>query len=154
MNLRRERAVTAAMLRHRIPNRRRQRGYSLIEIVAAFVVLALGMSLAMQSVAGSVRQARIAAERTEAALLAQSLLDAAGVGERLQEGETEGNWDDRYDWTLRVEPLLLEEFDQGGGISSVPAELMRLELDVRWGQDGRRSARFVTLRALTPDPGQ
>jgi general secretion pathway protein I len=131
----------------------RQRGYSLIEIVAAFAILALGLALAMQSVGGSLRQARNAADQTEAALLAQSLLDTAGVGERLEPGETDGRFDDRFAWTLRVEPFELEEISAVGGITQVPVELMRLELEVRWGEGGRRSARFATLRALTPSQG-
>lgn len=129
----------------------RQRGYSLIEIVAAFVVLALGMAIAMQSVTAALRQARNAADQTEAALLAQSLLDAAGVGKRLEAGEESGEYDDRFEWTLRVAPYELEEFDVLGGMSPVAVELMRLELEVRWAE-GRRSARFATLRALTPGP--
>jgi len=138
------------MLQHSPPPKR-QRGYSLIEIVAAFVVLALGMAIAMQSVTGALRQARHAADQTEAALLAQSLLDAAGVGKRLEAGEDSGRFDERFDWTLRVEPYELEGMDPMGLLNPVPVELMRLELEVRWAE-GRRSARFVTLRALTPGP--
>lgn len=146
-----DRVVRRPMRRPFPPIPTRQRGYSLIEIVAAFVVLALGMSIAMQSVTGALLQARNAADQTEAALLAQSLLDAAGVGKRLEPGEESGEYDERFEWTLRVEPYELEEFAALDGLSPVAVELMRLELEVRWAE-GRRSARFATLRALTPGP--
>ncbi len=145
------RAVRRPMRRHSHNYHHRQGGYSLIEIVAAFVVLALGMAIAMQSVAGALRQARNAADQTEAALLAQSLLDAAGTGKRLEAGEQEGDYEERFQWTLRVEPYELEELNLIDGLTAAPVELMRLELEVRWAE-GRRSARFVTLRALTPGP--
>ena len=55
---------------------RRQAGFTLIEIVVAFSILAVGLGIAMQIATGAMRQSRSAADYTEAALYAQSLLDA------------------------------------------------------------------------------
>jgi general secretion pathway protein I len=159
------RAVTCAMpanraVVRRLPNRSahgavRTRGFTLIEIVVSFAILALGLGIAMQIAGGAMRNARQAEERTEAALYAQSLLDAAGIGERLEEGESNGDFGDRYRWTLSVTPFEIEvandvPFDP----ALAPVQLYRLELVVTWGRAPReQEARFVTLRALTPDPG-
>lgn len=136
------------------PPQRRARGFTLIEIIVAFTILALGLGLAMQIATGAMRNATRAAERTEAALYAKSLLDGAGVGERLEEGESSGDFGDDYRWTLSVTK---HEVEQEGpnpiDPTMSPVQLYRLELRVEWGQAPRlQQARFVTLRALTPDP--
>ena len=80
----------------------------------------------------------------------QSLLDNVGVGERLEEGDSDGEFDDRFRWTLHTEPYEIEtETPMEAGIA--PVELFRIELVVSW-QRGKNTqeARFTTLRALTP----
>ena len=133
----------------------RARGFTLIEITIAFTVLALGLGIAMQIATGAMRNARVAAERTEAALYAQSMLDGAGVGERLELGQSSGDFNDDFRWTLTVEEheVVLEDAQNGIDPSMAPVQLYRLELVVTWGRERQREqeARFVTLRALTPD---
>lgn len=147
----------AAVARRRIaasPAGTRKRGFTLIEIVVAFSILALGLGLALQIAAGAMRNARQAAQRTEAALHAQSLLDTVGVGERLEEGESSGEFDDDYRWSLSVTPFEVET-DAASPLEPAQAQvaLYRLELIVNWGpREAEREASFVTLRALTPDP--
>ena len=159
----------------RFARRGTARGFTLIEIVAAFAILALGLGLTMQMVAGSLRQTRQAADRTEASLWAKSLLDTVGVGERLVPGEQSGAFTDDIDWVLRVDPYEPNEIidvptqsavagalsgamagQPGDGMLSdaiPPVELLRLELVVSWGPQRRSQARFVTLRALRPEIG-
>lgn len=133
---------------------RRARGFTLIEIVVAFTILALGLGITMSIATGAMRNARVAAQRTEAALYAKSLLDSAGVGERLEEGQQSGEFGDDYRWTLEV---ARQEVEVDGPTAVDPAmspvQLYRLDLRVEWGE-GRteQAAHFVTLRALTPDP--
>lgn len=131
----------------------RQRGFTLIEIVVAFTILALGLGIAMQIAAGAMRNARQAATRTDAALYAQSLLDTVGVGERLEEGGSSGEFDDRFRWELDAQKYEVEsETPIEPGMA--PVQLYRLELRVTWEASGKQQeARFTTLRALTPDGG-
>lgn len=134
----------------RVGRVRGARGFTLIEIVVAFSILAVGLGIAMQIATGAMRQARSASDYTEAALYAQSLLDNVGVGERLEEGDSSGEFDDRFRWSLHTEPYEIPtDTPLEAGIA--PVELYRLELLVQWQRGrGEQEARFVTLRALTP----
>ena len=125
----------------------------MIEIVVAFAILALGLGIAMQIAGGAMRNARNAATRTDAALYAQSLLDGVGVGERLEEGGSSGDFDEKFHWDLDAQKYEIEtQTPIEPGLA--PVQLYRLELRVTWDVGGKeQEARFTTLRALTPDPG-
>jgi general secretion pathway protein I len=159
---------------------RHARGFSLIEMVAAFLVFALAVAMLMSILTSSLRATRQSADYTQAALRAQSLLDAVGVGVRLEEGRSSGDFGDGFRWELEVAPAdatAIEPPPQqspqpgmpagpgqaapaqttpaGELVPASPVDLYDVVLDVFWGSPGReRTARFVTLRALNPDPKQ
>lgn len=58
----------------------RQRGYTLIEVLVAFSVLALGLTLLLGTLSGATRQVRWSADAGRAALHAQSLIAQAEIG--------------------------------------------------------------------------
>jgi general secretion pathway protein I len=109
-------AVRHAVKRQQpLAGRRHARGFSLIEMVAAFLVFAIGMGVLMQILATSMHSARRSSDYTMAALWAQSRLDVVGVGEPIEEGQSSGRFDDTYAWTLdihEVDPLAIEALAQ------------------------------------------
>lgn len=131
---------------------RRQHGYSLIEVIVAFALLALALTLLLGTLSGASRQVRWSADAGRAALHAQSLLDTVGVGEPLQPGSREGEFDDgRYRWSLRVapwtEPVPAATPQAPGG-----DRLLELVLTVRWGEGGpRERLRLQSLRLVPAD---
>ncbi len=132
---------------------RRQRGFSLIEMLGAFVVFAIGFSVMMEITSSSLRNARRAAEQTDAALWAQSIIDAAGVDAKLEAGASSGKFDQKYRWDMQVTewepPSEAARFE-----GAAPLELYRIELVVRWGpSQNERSSKFVTVRAVQPGVG-
>ena len=135
--------------RHAAPRSQSQAGFTLLEVVAAFSILALGLAMAMQAASGAMTQSRIAAEQTHAALLAQTVMDTLGAVEPLEEGDYRGEFDDGYRWHASVTPYELQE--QADDLSNLAQaiELFRVDLEVEW-QRGERpvSARFSTLRAM------
>jgi general secretion pathway protein I len=137
-------------------SRTNQRGYTLIEVVVAFALLALGMTLLLGTLSGAARQVRWSADAGRAALHAQSLLDQAGVGESLQPGRREGELDNgRYRWSLEVVPYTdIAQATQAGIDPSAP-QLMRLVLSVQWREGGpRERLQLQSLRLVMPDPTQ
>ncbi|MEO8672535.1 MAG: prepilin-type N-terminal cleavage/methylation domain-containing protein [Tahibacter sp.] len=140
--------VRARLQRRTFANR--QSGFSLIELVAAFVIFALGFGVLMQILTASLRNASVSGDYTQAALWAQSKLDVEGVGERLKEGHSVGKFDDGYRWELDINRYKSPDAppDLQGGEQ---IELYRLDLNVVWGGRNSRNAHFVTLRSMLPD---
>ena len=69
---------------------RSQRGLSLIEVLVAFVVLALTLGVILQIFSGGLRNARLSDAYTRALLLAETRLEAEGSEQALVPGETAG----------------------------------------------------------------
>jgi general secretion pathway protein I len=128
----------------------RQRGFSLIELVAAFVIFALGFGVLMQILTVSIQTTRRSADYTQAALWAQSKLDVIGIGEKLEEGRESGRFDKDYRWNIDIAKYQPPDAKQD--IESFQAiDLYRVDLEVTWGGRPSHSAHFVTLRSAMPD---
>jgi general secretion pathway protein I len=141
----------------------RQRGFTLIELVAAFVIFALGFGILLQILGGSLHTTAQSIDNSKAAMWAQSLLDTQGIGEPLQEGASSGRFDDQYSWQMRVsryDPPPVQTTVPNIGSTNAnglltpanpPLDLFQLELVVSWGnQFLTHRARFATVRAMNP----
>ncbi len=85
--------------------KRRARGFTLLEVIIAFALLGLALTLLLGSLSGGAKQVRDAELRTRAVLHAQSLLAETGVASPLQAGSRQGDWEQgRYHWELQVQP--------------------------------------------------
>ena len=136
-----------------------QRGFTLIELIAAFVIFALGFGVLLQILGGALHTTRQSAEYTQAALWAQSLLDTQGIGEPLNEGGSSGQFDDTYSWQLNVmryqPPPVVSTTPVGNPGAPIATQgqlqMFQLELIVSWGNMYlTHNARFVTLRVMGP----
>jgi len=159
----------------------RQAGFSLIEMVAAFLVFAIAIGVLMQVLASSMHSTRQSSDYTMAALWAESKLDTIGVGDPIEIGSTNGRFDDSYSWQLeirQVDPQSVEPPPQQmssagnpsmmgaqspisntagnpGALQVAPFDLYQLDLTVLWGGrfgSNQHSAQFSTLRTMNPDP--
>lgn len=132
---------------------RRARGFTLLEVIVAFALLGLALTLLLGSLSGGARQVREAELRTRAVLHAQSLLAAAGVDAPLQVGQQQGDWENgRYRWELQVQPWAEPRAGNAAATQSPGAPwLAELQLQVRWGDGEREQLRWRSLRLLPPD---
>lgn len=139
----------------------RQRGFSLLEILVAFSVLALSLGVLMQIYGGAARNADLALNQMRALQLAQSLLAGASVVSPLAAGNKSGVTEDGLRWELGVAEI--DTAPLTGGMSSqgpaLPLALWQLTATVSWGgeiggesggapgRNASRSVRLATLRA-------
>ncbi len=134
------------------PGSRGQRGYTLIEVVVAFALLAFAMTLLLGSLTNATKQVRASSDFGRAALHAQSLLDQAGVGEALEVGQRDGEIEGgRYRWEMNVAPFRDPSAPPRQPQVLGAPQLLQLELIMRWGKGGpRETLRLQSLRLMTP----
>ena len=132
----------------------RQRGFSLLEVLVAFTILALSLAVLMRIFSGSLRNADVTRDQAQAVALAQSLLASAGVEATLVPGESTGVLDDKFRWLLRVGPFV-EEPRPGEAAavrSLLPMDLWEVAVRVAWDGDSRLPERTLTLTTLRVQP--
>ena len=66
--------------------RRHSRGYTLVEVLVAFVILAMALSVLLRIFSGGVRNVGVSSDYAKAVLIAESRLATAGIEQRLPEG--------------------------------------------------------------------
>ncbi|SFN17325.1 type IV pilus modification PilV family protein [Dokdonella immobilis] len=148
----------------------RARGFTLIEMIAAFVIFAIAVGALMQILTMSMNNARRSADETRAALWAQTLLDNVGVGERVEAGSSHGEFDRSYRWEMQIDQIDPElvvanaSEPSGNPVNAAPAvaagaallpqiDLFHVVLTVIWGDGSHeRQAQFSTLRTANADP--
>lgn len=132
-------------------SRRRTHGFSLIEVIAAILLLAITFAALMEVAGGSIRLSQNAAEYSQVALWARSLLDTRYTLDPIQPGVSEGHFNSRYRWHLQVTPWVAPGVPPAGNGNST--QMYRLDLDVMWGVEPfERHAHFSTLRLGSNTP--
>lgn len=124
----------------------KQRGFSLLEILIAFSILALSLGILLKIFSGGVNAAGVAEEYTAAVQIAESLMAQTGVESPLQQGETTGMENDKYYWRVSVTPFqfVAENLDA----AAIAAVLFKVKVTVNWGEDARADGRQVELVTL------
>ena len=117
---------------------RTERGFTLVEVVVAFLLLAMVLATGFELFTTGMRRAIDLEERSQALAIAQSRLAVAGVEVALKEGTTAGLSDDgKYRWTLTI-ARSEEGAPTEGNALATPYGLYRVEVVVSWrGVDER-----------------
>lgn len=140
--------------RHAGSPRARQRGFTLIEIMVAFAILAMGLTLLLGTMSGATRQLREGGEAGVAALHAQALLaeHASLPGQAMRaSGELDGG---RYRWQLQSAPWQAPATEASAApVDPAAPRLLRLQLDIAWGDGGPRQRLQVSSLRLVPGEG-
>ena len=130
--------------------RRAQAGFTLVEVVVAFVMLTLVLSVGFQIFSTGMSRAGDLEDRSHALDIAQSQLASAGMESVLQDGQSQGDTEDRkYHWTTTVSAT--EEAQ--APVQNVRAYVLyRVEARVDWsaGSGKPQSLVLATLRLGQP----
>ncbi|HXN16094.1 MAG TPA: prepilin-type N-terminal cleavage/methylation domain-containing protein [Usitatibacter sp.] len=132
--------------------RRRASGFTLIEVVVAFVLLSLILTSAFEIFSAGLARAGALEDQSGALTIAQSKLAQAGAEETLKEGERQGETDDRrYRWTVTVARAVADNPSQPPPPGAYT--LYRVEAQVEWrGADGRDRHLALATLELGPRP--
>lgn len=117
----------------------RQGGFSLLEVLIAFSILALSLGILLKIFSSGVNTAQVAEDYTVAVQLAESLIGQAGVVAPLQPGEISGEEQKKYHWMLSVTPHTLGFANATtADTGELPVTLFKVRIVVSWGDDGRQ----------------
>ena len=123
------------------------RGFSLLEVLVAFIILALALGVLMRIFSGGLGNIGVAEHYSRAVAIAESELAAIGVEVPLTEGERSGEAEEGYTWRTSVQRHVASAQPVEGAV--LPVELYQVEVTVNWDNTATtpRSLRFVSLRA-------
>ena len=129
----------------------RSSGFTLLEVLLAFVVFALSFTTVLEILSGSMRNTMRAKEYTEIALIAQSVIDQLGLEIPLEQGMNASGESGVYTWEIYIElyqagPENAHSVELG---ELTGIELLEVDLVVSWGEPPReKTYNFSTVRAM------
>lgn len=123
-----------------------QYGFSLLEILIAFSILAVSLGILLKIFSTGVTTARVADDYTNAVQIANNLIAKTGVETPLKISETLGIENAVYHWKVRVSPNNLGA--SGFDIQNLPVELFEINVQVWWGDDAKTDDRVLELTTL------
>jgi general secretion pathway protein I len=138
-------------MREPVSRTTRAAGFSLLEVLAAFVILALVGTALFRVFSGALGNVAVSDEYSRATLYAESRLAGLGVEAPLREGAQQGASDDGYyTWTTKIEPYTPPGItaDMDSAAATMAIRLWRLAVTVRWPGVGgsERSLALATLK--------
>jgi general secretion pathway protein I len=132
------------------------RGFSLLEVLVAFVILAAVATALFRLFSGALANASAADDYSRAVLVAESVLTSAAAAQPLRETTEAGSADDgRIEWTTRVALYTPADVPPGleGTTEAMPIRLYRVSVDVTFPSPngGKRTYALATTRIGSRD---
>jgi general secretion pathway protein I len=132
------------------------RGFSLLEVLVAFVIVSLVATALFRLFSGALGNASAADEYSRAVLVAESALAEAAANRPLREETQSGSTDDgKIAWTTRVAPYSPPDVppDLERTAESLPTRLYRITAEVTFPAPagGRRTYALATTRLSARD---
>lgn len=127
-------------------SRPHERGFSLLEILVAFSILAISLGALLTLYSTGLRNLSVARDYSRALIMAESKLAEIAVRQPLEAIDRSGVFDDKYRWTVEINEHSVPPADTSPAGSS---QLYHITVTVTWG-DHRDEAtpRRVVLNDL------
>lgn len=129
-----------------------QGGFTLLEVMVAFVIAGLSLSLLYEGATGGLQATQSAVKTEEAVSLAKSHLAAIGRGQGIAQQESSGADGDDFSWHLSIRPvgtrqLTLSDSDRANDQKPSSAVLFDVTVTESWNDAGHtHSVRLATRR--------
>ncbi len=122
-------------------------GFALIEILVAVSVLAISLVVILQLFSGGLKARKLSEQYTRGVFHAREKMAEILLDPDLSEGETEGQFEDDYQWQAVITLVVSEEDEQ-----KLPVDLLNVALKVTW-RDGEKEKTFFidTLKVAEKD---
>jgi general secretion pathway protein I len=107
-------------------------GFTLIEVLVAFMILALSLSVLFRIFSGGLNNVAVAGDYAQAVLVAESQLAVVSRSEPLVAGQTYGESGERFRWRRIIEDYMPWEDE-----AALPVSGYRVSVEVSWTRNGR-----------------
>ena len=128
----------------------RRGGFTLLEVLVAFAVLAVALGVAFEIFATGLRGARSADALTRAVLIAESRLARVGTETELTPGRSEGETDDGTRWRVDIQEQPAEEGDDERVETPSLPVLLDITVTVSWREAAGRQSFVLRTSRLVP----
>jgi len=131
------------------PNdRTKSKGFTLIEVVVALAILGITLTVIIELFAGGLRLARASKEYTKAVSYAHTKMEEIGSQQNIEEGVSEGEFDDVYHWRVAMNKVNLLPVERPWEVKP-PAELFQVRVEILWKSGSKeRSATIESYRTI------
>ncbi len=130
------------------------RGFTLIEVLVAFMILTLSLSVLLRIFSGGLNNVAVAGDYAQAVLLAESQLAVVGRSEPLLVGQSYGESGEQFRWRRTIASYLPWEDDAALTVP-VPVVGYHVSVEVSWTHNGRdRQITLDSLRAQQRPTGE
>ncbi len=127
------------------------KGFSLLEILVAFSIMAVALTIVLRIFGSGVNAAVVSEEYSIAVQIAESLMARAGVEIPLEAGEISGVEAEHYEWRVRISPVItpqapIQKFksQQQEETENAPAiQLFHVRVQVVWGDEDVKQRSLV-----------
>jgi len=132
--------------RHGPRHRRCQRGFSLLEVLVAFAVLALSLGVLLQIFSRAMNSTALSETYSRAVALAEAKLNSVGADIPLEEGVHSGDPEDGMDWIINIEPYQIQDPAQAWISENPSAQPYLITAVASWPSNA--GGRRVVLRSI------
>jgi len=132
--------------------RRAAQGFTLIEVLVAFMILTLSLSVLFRIFSGGLNNVAVAGDYARAVLVAESRLAQVGRSEPLLVGQTSGEAGAGFRWQQNIERYMPWDDDTA---LTLPVSGYRVSVEVSWMRNGREQQVILnSLRVQKRPPGE
>jgi general secretion pathway protein I len=126
----------------------KQKGFSLLEILIAFSILALSLGILLKIFSAGVNTAVVAEHYTAAIQIAESIMAKTGVETPLQADQASGLKNEKYHWLVEVSPFVFNP--ENADTTAMTAVLFKVKVIVSWSDDNTKDRRveLTTLKLI------
>jgi general secretion pathway protein I len=130
-----------------------QRGFTLLEVLMAVIILGLSVTVLLQQFSVALRAGATSQGVTLGVLHAKQKLEELKLEAKLSETSASGIFEDGYEWETLVFPYLHESEDTGEATyENLKVETYQLESVVTWKKGGRaKKVKLTTLKTQRPE---
>lgn len=133
--------------------RSRTAGFTLLEVLVAFVIAGVAVAALMQAGGTGLDATRAAMQYQQALSHAQSHLDAATHGAPLAPGDHQGDDGGGFHWRVRVSPAAVTTLQRIGSVPRPPLSVTLYDVTVAigWNDGGRTRQVSLATRQIGRD---